>query len=256
MRFWLPAILAVVFFGIGGAVSAQENERPRQLTNDESNFYEDRVQMELAPQSPFTEEIREGLQALKPRIGIEISLAIPVSEEAFTEEGRLQIYNILRSVSTMEGLEYYSASDEEMQVFYHESYALDGPDGDTRVPDPVVDAIPAESEIWAFQRDGSFGRNVQHLQYTARDDSFLVSIENETTMVYTIVPMVRPGNLRTFLLVRPAPEQGELTFYGNLAVRVPAMFGMQDRARNSFYNRIVALHDWFSEELRTHQLLR
>ena len=212
--------------------------------------------MELVPQSPFTAEIREGLQALKPRIGIEISLASPVTEEAFTEEGRLQIYNILRSVSTMERLEYYSASDEEMQVFYHESYVVEGPDGDTRVPDPVVDAIPAESEIWAFQRDGSFGRNVQHLQYTAREDAFLVSIENETTMVYTIVPLVRPGNLRTFLLVRPTPEQGELTFYGNLAVRVPAMFGMQERARSSFYNRIVALHDWFSEELRTHQLLR
>lgn len=212
--------------------------------------------MDLAPDSPFTEDIRAGLQALNPRIGIEIALAIPVTEQAFTAEGRLKMYNILRSVSTMEGLEYYSASDEEMQIFYHESYAVEGPDGDTRIPDPVVEHIPRDSELWAFQRDGSFGRNVQHLQYTSRDDSFLVSIENETTMVYTIVPLVAPGNLRTFLLVQSAPEQGELTFYGNLAVRVPAMFGMQDRARNSFYNRIVALHDWFTEELRAHELLQ
>lgn len=256
MRFWSPAILAIVFFGIGATAIAQEDGRPRELTNDESNFYEDRVQMELAPPSPFTGEIRDRLQALNPRIGIEIFLTIPVSDEAFTEEGQVDIYNILRSVSTMEGLEYYSASDEEMQVFYHESYAVAGPDGDTRVPDPVVDTIPRESEVWAFQRDGSFGRNVQHLQYAVRDDSFLVSIQNETTMVYTIVPLVRPGNLRTFLLVTPDPERGELTFYGNLAVRVPAMFGMQDRARDSFYNRIVALHDWFTEQLRSHELLR
>ncbi|MEX2445436.1 MAG: DUF6675 family protein [Alkalispirochaeta sp.] len=256
MRFWVSAILAVLVFGITGDIGADSHDAPRELTNDESNFYESRVQMELAPQSPFSAEIRDGLQALNPRIGIEISLAIPVTEEAFTETGRLQIYNILRSVSTMEGLEYYSASDEEMQVFYHESYAVDGPEGETPIPDPVVDTIPRDSELWAFQRDGSFGRNVQHLRYTARDDSFLVSIQNETTMVYTIVPLVRPGNLRTFLVVRPAPDRGELTFYGNLAVRVPAMFGMQDRARDSFYNRIVALHDWFTDELRAHELLR
>jgi hypothetical protein len=256
MRFWSSAILAALLLGATGGVLAENHDRPRQLTNDESNFYENRVQTQLAPESPFTAEIRRGLQALNPRIGIEIKLAIPVAERAFTEEGRLEMYNILRSVSTMEGLEYYSASDEEMQVFYHESYAVAGPDGDERIPDPVVDRIPPESELWAFQRDGSFGRNVQHLQYTTRDDSFLVSIENETTMVYAIVPLVRPGNLRTFLLVRPLPDRGELLFYGNLAVRVPAMFGMQDRARDSFYNRIVALHDWFTGELRDHQLLR
>ena len=240
----------VLFIGTGTAPSeAQSADRPRQLENGESNFYEDRVETNLAPDSPFVDRIQTELQALDPRVGIEIVLDIPVTDEAFTDAGRLTIYNILRSVHSMEGIEYYSASRDEMRTFYHESYAIAGPDDDTRVPDPTVERVPDTSELWAYQRDGSFGRNVQRLHYTARNGSILVSMENETTMVYKVVPLVTPGNLRTFLLVQPNADERTVTFYGNLAVRVPALFGMQDRARDSFYNRIVALHDWFLQEL-------
>jgi hypothetical protein len=97
---------------------------------------------------------------------------------------------------------------------------------------------------------------VQRIEYTFRAEQFLMTITNETTMVYKIVPLVRPGNLKTFLIVQPDPESGTITFYGNLAVRVPGMFGMEDRARDSFFNRIVALHDWFSRELTRTGLAR
>lgn len=236
-------MVAVIF-----AVPAQNG--PRTLTDDENNFYERSVSMSLAPAHPFAQDIETGLQDLDPRVGIEISLEIPVAARAFTDSGRVAVFNILRSVSTMEGIEYYSASRGEMRTFYEESYAIESPDNRNRIPDPRVDAIPTESTVWAYQRDGSFGRNVQRLDYRATDGAILVSIENETTMVYTVVPLVRPGNLRTYLLVVPDPVQQVFRFYGNLGVRVPAVFGMEDRARDSFYNRIVALHDWFVRELQ------
>ena len=199
--------------------------------------------------------IRRTLEELEPRVGIEIFVEIPVGERAFTDAGRLAIYNILRTPSTMEGIEYYSASRGRMRTFYERSYAVDGPDSALRIPDPIVSIIPAVDTVYAYQRDGSFGRNVQRLEYRAIDQDFLLLIENETTMVYRVVPLVSPGNLRTFLLIRPAPERGVIEFYGNLAVRVPAMFGLQERARNSFYNRIVALHGWFVGRLDEEGLL-
>jgi hypothetical protein len=234
----------------------QEPPGGDRLPAGASSFYRNEVRLDLAPDSPFLPEIREELGSLAPRVGIEISLSIPVTPEAFTEEGLVRIHNILRSPSTMKGIEYYSASRGEMRTFYSESYAVTGPDGNEAIPDPVVTRIPPRSTVWAFQEDGSFGRNVQRIEYTFGEEQFLMTITNETTMVYKIVPLVRPGNLKTFLIVQPDPESGTITFYGNLAVRVPGMFGMEDRARDSFFNRIVALHDWFSQELTRTGLAR
>jgi hypothetical protein len=238
----LVAVAAII------APVAQEHDDSR-LPGGQTNFYTDSVQTRLAPDHPFTRTIADDLERLDPRVGIEIVVPVPVVDRAFTETGMLELYNILRRVSTMEGIEYYSASRDEMRIFYHESYAIDGPDGEERIDDPVVTAIPDRDTIHVFQRDGSFGKNVQRLDYVARDDAFLVTMTNTTTMIYKVVPLVSPENLQTFLLILPRPDEGVIEFYGNLGVRVPGLFGMKDRARDSFYNRIVALHDWFVGEL-------
>lgn len=250
MQFFARSIVfALVLALTAGIPLGADDEIPRTLENGRSNFYEETVETALAPATPARGTIEETLQQLDPRVGIEIYVEIPVHPEAFTADGTRRIYNILRSPGTMAGIEYYSASRGEMRTFYEESYAIASPDETDPIPDPLVQEIPDTDTIYAYQRDLSFGRNVQRLEYTRLDDGILMLMENETTMVYKVVPLVRPGNLRTLLLVRPAPERGVLEFYGNLAVRVPGMFGLQERARNSFYNRIVALHDWFVGEL-------
>lgn len=236
-----------MFVAIAGV--AADGPDAASLAGGETNFYVDDVVVDLAPSGDFTDMIVDELTDLDPRVGIEIAIPIAVSDRAFTEDGILTVYNILRSVSTMEGIEYYSASRGRMRTFYHESYAIAGPDDEARIPDPVVDTIPRVDTIYVRQRDGSFGTNVQEITYRAADSTFFLSMVNTTTMVYKVVPLVTPGNLQTFLVITPRPEDGTIEFYGNLGVRVPALFGMRERARDSFYNRIVALHDWFSREL-------
>ena len=255
MRHANTAILILAAAVATAATGAQENGG-RQLADGRNSFYRDTVETSLAPASPFTGGIRDDLSELAPRVGIEIAVPIPVDPIVFSEDGILEVYNILRGISTMEGIEYYSASRDEMRIFYQESYAIDGPDDRTLIPDPFVDVIPERSLIFAYQRDGSFGRNVQRLEYTFRDGEILMSIKNVTTMTYRVFPLVAPGNLRTFLLIQPDREAGVLRFYGNLAVRVPALFGMEERSRDSFYNRIVALHAWFTDQLDSRGFLR
>ncbi len=239
-------ILTLLSFWLSFPVSPST---PDRLPQGRTSFYTNSVRIELAPSSPLTSRIDEELGALQPRVGIEISVPLGVNESAFTDAGRLKLYNILRSISTMEGIEYYSASRERMRIFYEESYAIDDPDDRNRIPDPVVTWIPSRDRLYVFQKDSSFGSNVQRIDYLRGGNDFLLIMENITTMVYKVVPLVTPGNLKTFVLIRPHPDEGVIEFYGNIGVRVPALFGMQDRARDSFYNRIVALHDWFVQEI-------
>jgi hypothetical protein len=251
MREYGPAIaryvvVVVLALAAPSLVSASGADR---LPHGRTNFYTDTAETGLAPSSTLTSRIDEQLGALQPRVGIEISVPLEVNDEAFTDEGMLKLYNILRSISTMEGIEYYSASRDRMRIFYEESYAIDGPDSRNRIADPLVTTIPSRDRVYAFQKDSSFGSNVQRIDYLRGGSDFLLLMENTTTMVYKVVPLVTPGNLRTFVLIRPRREDGVIDFYGNIGVRVPALFGMRDRARDSFHNRIIAIHDWFLQEI-------
>lgn len=212
------------------------------------NDFKDLSELTLLPDSPFTDEVYRYLNELDSNLGIEALFSIPRDDFSWDEQ-HLSIFRILQSVSTMEGIEYYSASREQMRIFYIESYTIRSAHDRNRIPDPLVSIVPERDELFAFQRDSSFGRNVQHLIYYADGDAFLVQIENETRMFYSLIPLVGPHNLRISILIQPYDEG--ILFYGNLGVRVPGTFGMEEKARNSFRNRIIALYSWFSSQLTT-----
>lgn len=224
-------------------------QETRPAADEETAFYTDTPSFDLAPESGYTDTIAASVRELNPRLGLETRFFLPLEREILeAPDFELRLYNILRSVSTMEGIQYYSASRESMRTFYHESYAVAGADGDERIPDPLVSRIPREDRVYVFQRDSSFGKNVQQLDYRYEGGSMLLRMENLTTMFYNgLIPLVGDGNLLTFLVVRPEDEG--IVFYGHLAVRVGALFGMEDRARDSFYNRVKALYDWFNERV-------
>jgi hypothetical protein len=143
----------------------------------------------------------------------------------------------------MEGIEYYSASRERMRIFYEESYAIAGPDDREPIPDPLVSEVPREDRIHVFQRDSSFGANVYRVEYVRREDAYLMSMTNLTRMYYGILPVVAPENLEIHITVVETKD-GYL-FYGACGVSVISLFGLEDRAKDSFYNRIEAIYRWF-----------
>ncbi|MFP4329397.1 MAG: DUF6675 family protein [Alkalispirochaetaceae bacterium] len=234
-NFILPLLFLTALLG------AEERER--------TSFYTDEPTFTLAPDTRFTPRIVAEVEELDPKLGIEARFVVPLPQRVLEDpDFELRLYNILRSVSTMEGIQYYSASRDRMRTFYHESYAVSSPEAGDRLEDPLVSRVPDESRIHVFQRDSSFGRNVQQIDYLYHEDNVLLRMENLTTMFYNrVIPLVGEGNLRTYLVVEPV-DRG-VVFYGHLAVRVGALFGMEERAQASFYNRIKALYDWFEIRL-------
>jgi hypothetical protein len=160
---------------------------------------------------------------------------------------RLQIYNILRSMSTMKGIQYYSASRERMRTLFAESYVVDGPAAENRLPDPVVQEIPAYSRLYAYQEDLTFGENIYSTEFHYSGDYFLLDTTNLTTMHYYFFPMVRPENSITLILLIPAGEQ--LLFYGATGAHTLRLLGLARSREDSFYNRLKAIYGWFSERM-------
>ncbi len=202
----------------------------------------------LAPRGSQLGTIRRSLEELEPRMAVE-TVFVTELPTGFPQgrEGDLALYNLLRRVSTMTGIEYYSASRSRMRVFYHESYAIDDIDRRLRQPDPVVRTIPNRDSILVFQRDSSFGENVHELEYRYRANNIYISMVNRTLMWYGIIPAIAADKLQVHLWVQR--HGNTVVFYGNTGVAVPSLFGIETRAHDSFHNRLIALFNWFEDQL-------
>jgi hypothetical protein len=203
---------------------------------------------ELIPAIPLAAELQQELTALDITIGVEMLRLYDRPEGNLdSEASRLTLYNILRSISSMQGIEYYSATRGRMRTLFAASYAIDDPKTVKRIPDPLVEEVPAYSEAHMFQEDLTFGKNVYRAEYFARDYGIVLKIRNLTEMRYYFLPMVKPEDSLTVLAVLPY-EDGIL-FYGVMAAHTPSFFGIERSREESFYNRLNALYGWFVREV-------
>jgi hypothetical protein len=203
---------------------------------------------QLIPDVSVREEIEAKIREMELTVGTEV-LSVYANEAVdFDAPGsRLRIYNILLSMSTMKGIQYYSASRERMRTLFAESYVVDGPDAEIRLADPIVLEIPPFKMLYALQEDLTFGENVYETQFRYSGDFFLLDSTNLTTMHYLFLPMVKPRNSVTLILLIPAGDK--LLFYGAVGAHTMGLLGLARSKEESFYNRLKAIFGWFTQRM-------
>lgn len=217
-------------------------------------FHPEGVSPGLLPETGLTGAVARQIIDGELNIGIEglfftAAGNLPASfADTDTEDRELTLYNILRSVSTLEGLEYYSASRGEMRLLFEESWTIADEKSKDPLADSLVSTIPVEDSILIHQKDKSFGNNTQEMSFQAIDGAFAANIVNLTPMRYKgIIKVVDPGNMQIHLIVVPV-EEG-LLIYGTMSAHTRDVKAFLDRARDSFTNRVVALSGWYRDRL-------
>jgi hypothetical protein len=204
----------------------------------------------LLPRHAAAAPLRTGIERDKPSLVVEAVFALkrPKPASAAAEQAELaSIYGILRSLGSLQGIEYYSASRQKVRTFYAESYIISGPEAKDKIADPkapTAGAIPAEETVYAFQRDLSFGANRYRYEYTSFPDAITLSSSNLTRMSYGIIPVAAPGELTTRLLVIQADDA--ILFYAASGAKAPGL--VSGKLEDSFANRAEALFRWFSAQ--------
>ncbi len=247
---------ALVIFGTGICGLFADSGLPVNLAEDLEKdgelvryFYGD-LDLQYLPFGPLSEEVIDDLRGQDSTIGVEalfrINLPAALAEKD-GEERDLAIFNILNRVSTLSGIEYYSASRERMRTLFAEVYRVEKEGSKKALPDREFDSVPALQEDILFQEDLSFGKNYVRNRCLYRDGRFLLQVRNLSTMWYFILPLVRPENFRMDLLI--IPQEDHLVFYGASSVDSASLFGIEKSKKDSFYNRIKAMQGWFSGQL-------
>lgn len=221
-----------------------EGEAPRTRTTDSLND---------AHLMPDDSELRRVIEAfasdLDERVVVESVRIMPIPSAFRPEPEREEkiVATILRSISSMEGIEYYSERRNEMRTLFARSFLVDGPNSSTPIDDPEPDRIPSTETVHAIQEDLTFGENRYTITYDRLNGALLLSMRNETRMSYGVIPALGRRRLNMFAAVIPV-ESG-LLFYGAAAARVPAIPGLRSRIGTSFENRVNAVSEWFAAKL-------
>lgn len=158
-----------------------------------------------------------------------------------------RIAGILGSVSAMQGLEYWSASRDTWRTLYAESWRVDAPASQVRLPDlaaPRPGEVPAAWSWYARQRDLTFGANVYRFDAVSSPRGFAMTSSNETPLKMLFLNAVAPGDLQAALVILPARD-GILVYVLTTMKAVPLL---REKAFDSVGNRAFALYWWFAKQ--------
>jgi hypothetical protein len=202
---------------------------------------------------PRHEELRrlvsETMGSLGPGILVEtlFRYAKPAAQPAangWTEAERAGLFNQVLALSSLTGIQYYSASRGTMRTFYESSAVIDGPNTKRAVLDPVYAMPPASLTLYARQKDLTFGDNIYRYDYWSTADAFFFVQENLTALTAGIIPAVGKNKLRTTFAVIDCGDS--LLIYAASMAKAVSLPGMGERIGNSFSNRAEAVLKWFT----------
>lgn len=204
--------------------------------------------LSLLPAVSSKDRISASVAELGPTVGAELLRVIHGPGMSMdSPAGILGLYNALHAVSTMKGVTYWSVTHGKEQVLFLQSYVIGAPKKPDRLPDPVFTEVPADQEIFTFQEDNSFGKNIYSEQFTALADHLLVKTENLTSIMFLFVPIIQPRGLVSQVVV--VPLEKDVLFYGLACIRTGMPLGDKESRVQSLENRLVALAEWLSNRL-------
>jgi len=188
--------------------------------------------------------VAKTLGSLEPNLFVEtLSLYRKPSAAVWNETEQINLLNQLTALSSLAGIQYYSASRKTMRTFYESSCVIDNPTNKKPLPDPEFTTLPDSLALYARQKDLTFGDNIYHFVYYINSDSVFFVQENLTTMTAGIIPAVGKNKFRSLLAVIDTGDY--LLMYAAGMAKTVSVPGMGDRIGASFTNRAKAILKWF-----------
>lgn len=156
-----------------------------------------------------------------------------------------KIKKILRSVSKLEGIQYYSNSRRKIETLYSKAYTVNNPIERKKIEDNFDFE---ENPIYVLLDDKSFGEYLSEIKSDSKDFENCFEYVNIDSINYGFIKAVDPYNMQVFLDVINCEKEIIVYVYIQSKMEVPALF--KNKIYDSFIARTDALFDWFKKSWR------
>ncbi|HBK58730.1 MAG TPA: hypothetical protein DDZ37_05180 [Spirochaetaceae bacterium] len=161
---------------------------------------------------------------------------------------------IFNQFSSLQGIQYWSASRKIMRTLYTDAYRVDDPKTKHKLKDPeTVGELHAllQQRAYVYQKDQTFGGVVIEVQCSMSQTTFLMMNTNATPLRLIGIPVLPVDGLRTGFLAAPSPD-GVLLYFVT-SIQSPSVG--RSRVFESASNKALALLHWFTETAAARHLI-
>lgn len=215
-----------------------------------SAFTKGQAKVDLCPDLSARADITRALEAAHPSIGIQtlVVAAMPAGLAARSDR-TLVLYNLLHQFRTMEGIPYYSSTHQKIRTLFTTSRVVKAPGDRTALGDPHYSAVEATHTLYLEQDDTTFGKNLYLVTMKGHDGGAIqLTMSNVDRVWWGIMPVLGTDALKLTMVIKASADGKYLYFYGNVGISASKVLGMEEQVRTSFYNRVIALYNWFSKQ--------
>ena len=149
---------------------------------------------------------------------------------------------VVRSVSKMQGMTYYSSTKKKECVLYEKCYMIAGPGKKTKIDDQNTGNADGQVS-YCLQDDNSFGVNTYKLSYFQKDDTLLCRFEILDKMGLGPFNAIYPGKMVINILVIDCGD--DLLLYLNTDLDSIKFPGIKGQITDSMSSRMDAVYKWF-----------
>ena len=149
---------------------------------------------------------------------------------------------VIRSVSKMEGMKYYSLHRKEESILYKKSYMIDDLETQNRIED--VNTGSADGQVsYMLQEDHSFGECRYELRYHQNENEFYSNFRNVDSMGLGIFKVIDPNDMRIHIIVTDCGDQ--FLLYLETETNCPKNKLIINKLEDSLLARVDAIYKWF-----------
>ena len=202
----------------------------------------------LVPSSPLAQKFKNQWPASKKEKPVYIGENVyfikkselnPENPESVTIEKASQI---IRSISLMQGLKYYSNKDEKWETLYKDAYFVDNIKNRKKIADDTKGSADGKIAC-CLLNDNSLGKIYYKLSYHQEENEVSVQFENETDISLYFVTAVSKGNVRIGLDVIDCGDS--FLVYALVQAKFPSIGFIESRLDKSLSARVDAIYKWF-----------
>ena len=152
------------------------------------------------------------------------------------------VAKVARSVSKMEGMQYYSSTRKKQTTLYKNVYMIPGPKDKTRIADQNTGN--ADGQIsYCIQEDTSFGTFTYKLSYSQKNDTLLAQFLSIDKVGIGPIKAISPENLIINILVIDCGD--DILLYLNTDLDSVKFPGIKAQVNESMAARMDAIYKWF-----------
>ena len=216
------------------------------------SFYgESNVKLELCPSTDLCRSAASAWNKQNEPVFIVESLYLlkktQVGVLAGGEIGKIS--SVLRNLSTMQGIQYYSNSRKRWETLYTEVYTVNNPDERTKIADPT-DKKADGLVSYVYQKDRSLSGCVYKFSYFEQAAQTSFRAENTEKIIYKGFNILKPEAM--LLCLNAVETEEHIVFYITVRADAAKIPLVSERLAKSYGSRADAIYNWcvskYSEE--------